>query len=140
MKKRIQIVSAKQMVVLKLDVWTKGAEGGDVVRRKASVTSVQNSIIKIGDKSFTLQTSVHLTSNRSAGFSYISIVRGNNKWVHINNHVLSYEYWPKGAKNLYLAFYEQHPLSSGKQCHIKPKVPRALSSTKFTASLKRSLP
>ena len=34
LKKRVRIVSAKQMVVLKLDVWTKGAAGGDVVRRK----------------------------------------------------------------------------------------------------------
>ena len=52
LKIRTRIISAKQMVVFKLDVWTKGAEGGDVVRRKASVTSVQNSTIKIGDKSF----------------------------------------------------------------------------------------
>ena len=114
LKERVRIVDAKQMVVLKLDVWTKGAAGGDLVRRKASVTSVQNSTIKISDKSFTLQSSIHLISTKSAGFSYISIVRTNNKWVHINNHVLYHECWPKGAKNLYLAFYEQSSLFGSK--------------------------
>ena len=112
-------------MVLKLDVWTKGAENGNVVRRKASITSAQNSTIKIEDKSFILQSSVHLVSNKSACFSYASIIRINNKWVHVNNHVLYHEFWPKGAKNLYLAFYEQVALSSANlnrqyhmQCHL----------------------
>ena len=135
-----RIVGAKQIVVLKLDVWTKGAENGNVVRRKASVTSAQNSTIKIEDKSFILQSSVHLVSNKSAGFSYASIVRVNSKWVHVNNHVLSHECWPKGAKNLYLAFYEQVSLSGTKQRKFKLTIPYAVSSTKAKAPLKRSLP
>ena len=139
-KMHSQIVGAKQIVVLKLDVWTKGAECGNVVRRKASVTSVQNSTIKIEDKSFTLQSSIHLVSNKSEGFSYASIVRVNNKWVHINNHVLSHECWPKIAKNLYLAFYEHISLSGTKQHKFKPTIPYAMSSTKATAPLKRNLP
>ena len=140
LKECVRIVGAKQMVVLKLDVWTKGATGGNLVRRKASVTSVQNSTIKISDKSFTLQSSIHLISTKSAGFSYISIVRTNNKWVHINNHVLSHDCWPKGAKNLYLAFYEHSSLFGSKQCKCKPKISHTVSSAKFTAPLKRSLP
>ena len=139
-KMRSQITGAKQIVVLKLDVWTKGAENGNVVRRKASITSAQNSTIKIEDKSFILQSSVHLVSNKSAGFSYASIIRVNNKWVHVNNHVLSHECWPKGAKNLFLAFYEQVSLSGTKQRKFKQTIPYAVSSTKAKASLKRSLP
>ena len=63
-----RIVGAKQIVGLKLDVWTKGAENGNVVRRKASITSAQNSTIKIEDKSFILQSSVHLVSNKKCWF------------------------------------------------------------------------
>ena len=139
-KMRYRIVGAKQIVVLKLDVWTKGAENSNVVRRKASVTSAQNSTIKIEDKSFILQSSVHLVSNKSAGFSYASIVRVNNKWVNVNNHVLSHECWPKGAKNLYLAFYEQILLSGTKQRKFKQTIPYAVSFTKAKAPLKQSLP
>ena len=74
MKLRTQIVDAKQLIVLKLDVWNKGIDGAKMVRRKANITSVHSSI-KVGDKLFTLQSSVHLLSDKRAGFSYISIVR-----------------------------------------------------------------
>ena len=120
MKLRAHIVDAKQLIVLKLDVWNKGLDGAKMVRRKANITSVQNSSIKVGDRLFTLQSSVHLLSDKSAGFSYISIVRSNGKWIHCNNQVLSRECWPKGAKNLYLAFYEQSSLRGTKQQKFDP--------------------
>ena len=139
MKVRTRIVSAKQMVVLKLDVWSKAINSCDVVRRKASITSVQNSSIKLGDKLYTLQSSVHLLSNKGAGFSYISIVRSNCKWIHFNNHVLSHECWPKGAKNLYLAFYEQVSSCGVKQHKYNRKIPHTVSE-KSRAFCKRKLP
>ena len=86
---RTQIVDARQILVLKLDVWGKVEGGAKMVRRNASINSVSNSSIKVGDKVFTLQSSVHILSDKSAGFSYISIVRSNGKWIHCNNDVLS---------------------------------------------------
>ena len=127
MKLRAHIVDAKQLIVLKLDVWNKGLDGAKMVRRKANITSAQNSSIKVGDKLFTLQSSVCLLYDKSAGFSYISIVR-------CNNQVLSRECWPKGAKNLCLAFYEQSSLCGTKQQKFDPE---ALHST---STSKRKLP
>ena len=49
-----QIVDANQIIELKLDVWRKVEGGAKTVRRTAS--------IKVSDKIFTLQSSVHLTS------------------------------------------------------------------------------
>ena len=43
MKLHTHIVDAKQLIVLKLDVWNKGLDGPKMVRRKANITSVQNS-------------------------------------------------------------------------------------------------
>ena len=81
MKLRTRIVDAKQLIVLKLDVWK-------MVRRKANITSVQNSSIKVGDKLFTLQSSVHLLSNKSAGFAlFAQMVSGYiaiTKYYHMN--------------------------------------------------------
>ena len=91
-KLRTQIVDpVLYHTVLKLDVWNKGLDGAKMIRRKANITSVQNSSIKVGDKLFTLQSSVHLLSDKGAGFSYISTVCSNGKWVHCNNQVLSRE-------------------------------------------------
>ena len=89
----------------------------------------QNSSIKVGEKLFTLQSSVHLLSDKSAGFSY----RSNGKWIHCNNQVLSCECWPKGAKNLYLAFYEQSSLFDPEGLHSK-------TTAKGTSTSKRKLP
>ena len=44
MKLRTQIVDAKRLIVLKLDVWNKPVDGAKMVRRKA----VQNSSINSG--------------------------------------------------------------------------------------------
>ena len=140
MKLRAHIVDAKQLIVLKLDVWNKGLDGAKMVRRKANITSVQNSSIKVGDRLFTLQSSVHLLSDKSAGFSYISIVRSNGKWIHCNNQVLSRECWPKGAKNLYLAFYEQSSLRGTKQQKFDPKALHSKTTAKGTSTSKRKLP
>ena len=49
MKLCTQIVDAKQLIVLKLDIWNKTLDGTKMVRRKANITSVQNSSIKVGD-------------------------------------------------------------------------------------------
>ena len=57
---------------------------------------------------------------KGAGISYVGIFHLNNKWVHCENQKLSVEGWPKGAKGLYLAFYEQS--------HSKSKVPKTLGS------------
>ena len=124
MKLRTQIVDATQMIILKLDVWNKALDCAKTVRRNVSVTSAQNSSIKVGDKVFTLQSSVHLLSNKNAGLSYISIVRSNNKWIHCNNDVLSHECWPKGAKNLYLAFCEHSSSCSTKQRKFESQLPQ----------------
>ena len=136
MKLCTKIVDAKQIIVLKLDVWNKVVGGAKMVRRNANIIYVPNSSIKVGDNLFTLQTSVHLLSSKSAGFSYISVVRSNGKWIHCNNQVLSQECWPKGAKNLYLAFYEQTSLGSTKQRKFKPEV----SHSKFTPLTTKSMP
>ena len=140
MKLCTQIVDAKQLIVLKLDVWNKSLDGAKMVRRKANITSVQNSSIKVGDKLFALQSSVHLLSDKSAGFSYISIVHSNGKWIHCNNQVLSCECWPKGAKNLYLAFYEQKCLHATKQQKFDPEALHAKATAKGTSTSKRKLP
>ena len=136
LKLRTQIVDARQILVLKLDVWGKVEGGAKMVRRNASINSVSNSSIKVGDKVFTLQSSVHLLSDKSAGFSYISIVRSNGKWIHCNNQVLSHECWPKGAKNLYLAFYEQTSLGGTKQRKYKPEK----SQSKFIPPTTKNVP
>ena len=91
------------------------------------------SSIKVGDNLFTLQSSVHLHSNKSASFSYISIVRSSGKWIHCNNQIISQECWPKGVKNLYLAFYEQTSLGG---TNSKPEV----SHSKFTPLTTKSMP
>ena len=136
MKLCTKIVDAKQIIVLKLDVWNKVVGGAKMVRRNANITSVPNSSIKVGDNLFTLQSSVHLLSSKSAGFSYISVVRSNGKWIHCNNQVLSQECWPKGAKNLYLAFYEQTSSGGSKQRKFKPEV----SHSEFTPLTTKSMP
>ena len=136
MKLCTKIVDAKQIIVLKLDVWNKVVGGAKMVRRNANITSVPNSSIKVGDNLFTLQSSVHLHSNKSASFSYISIVRSSGKWIHCNNQIISQECWPKGAKNLYLAFYEQTSLGGTKQRKSKPDV----SHSKFTPLTTKSMP
>ena len=140
MKVHTQIVDAKQLMVLKLDVWNMSSDGAKMVRRKANITSVQNSSIKVGDKHFALQSSVHLLSDKSAGFSYISIVHSNGKWIHCNNQVLSRECWPKGAKNLYLAFYEQKCLRGTKQRKFDPEELHAKATAKSTSTSKRKPP
>ena len=48
MKLCTQIVDAKQLIVLKLDVWNKSLDGAKMVRRKANIISIQNSSIKVG--------------------------------------------------------------------------------------------
>ena len=50
MKLCTQIVDAKQLMVLKLDVWNKSLDGAKMVRRKANITSIQNSSIQVGNK------------------------------------------------------------------------------------------
>ena len=146
MKLRTQIVDAKKIIVLKLDVWNKALDGAKMVRRKANITSAQNSSIKVGDRLFTLQSSVHLLSDKGAGFSYISIVRSNSKWIHCNNQVLSRECWPKGAKNLYLAFYGQTPLCGTKQHKFDPEAlhakftPLNTTTAKGKSTSKQKLP
>ena len=87
-----------------------------------------------------MQSSVHLLSDKSAGFSYISIVRSNGKWIHCNNQVLSRECWPKGAKNLYLAFYEQSSLRGTKQQKFDPEGLHSKTTAKGTSTSKRKLP
>ena len=61
-------------------------------------------------------------------------------WVHVNNHVMSHECWLKGAKNLYLAFYEQTSSCGAKQGKFKSKIPCIISSATSNASSKRKLP
>ena len=127
MKLRTHIVDAIEVLVIKLDVWSTPEDGAKAIRRTTSINSVPTSSLKVGDKMFTSHSTVHLLSNKSAGFSYISIVCSSSKWIHCNNQDLSYECWPKGAKNLYLAFYS-HSVGGAKQSKSKPEA----SQFKFT--------
>ena len=120
MKLHTQIVDATQVIVVKLDVWSTPEGGAKAIRRTTRINSVPTSSLKVGDKMFTLHSTVHLLSNKSAGFSYISIVRSSGKWIHCINQVLSYKCWPKGAKNLYWAFYS-HSVDGAKQSKSKPE-------------------
>ena len=119
---RTQVVDAKQILILKLDVWSKNTDGNDI-RRKANISAVPSSSIKVGDKTFTLRSSIHLSSTKGAGVSYVSVVLSNNKWVHCNNQTLSTQSWPKGAKNLYIAFYENTSMCNAKS---RPRAPKTL--------------
>ena len=120
MKLCTQIVDATQVTLVKLDVWSAPEGGAKAIRRTTSINSVPTSSLKVYDKMFTLQSTVYLLSNKSADFSFISIVRSSGKWIHCNNQVLSYECWPKGAKNLYLAFYS-HSVDGAKKSKSKPE-------------------
>ena len=88
MKLCTQIVDAKQLIVLKLDVWNKSLDGVKMVRRKANITSVQNSSIKVEDKLFALQLSVHLLSDKSAILAlFVQMVSGYTaitRYYHVN--------------------------------------------------------
>ena len=120
MKLCTQIVDAKQLIVLKLNVWNKSLDGVKMVRRKANITSVQNSSIKVGDKLLALQSSVHLLSDKTTDFSYISIVRSNGKWIHCNNQVLSLNAGLREPKICIWLFTNKKAKSLTRE-HCKPK-------------------
>ena len=116
-KVHTRIVDAKQFIIVKMDVWSAKAN------RNTTITAVPNSFLKVNNKTFTLSSSVHVLSNKGADISYIGIVQSKNKWVHCKNQKLSLEGWPKGAKGLYLSFYE-HSNSKFKILRTSGRIPK----------------
>ena len=116
------IVDAKQFIVVKLVVWTAKANSKSV-RSNSTIKAVPYIFIKVNDKTFKLCSSVHVLSKKGAGVSYVGIVQLNNKWVHCENQKLSVEGWLKGAKGLYLAFYE-HSHNKSKRPKISGSKPK----------------
>ena len=49
---------------------------------------------------------VHFAMSKKVGVSYMSVISSNGKWIHCNDQTLKPACWPKGAKDLYLVFYE----------------------------------
>ena len=117
------IVDTKQFVV-KMNVYS-AKPNSKSVRRNTTITAAPNSFIKVNDKTFTLCSSVYVLANKGGGISNVGIVQSNNKWEPCKNQKLSVEGWPKGAKGLYLAFYEHShrksrtPKTSGNKLKLK---------------------
>ena len=106
LKVRTRLVGAHSLMVFKLDVW-KYTSDGNKVRRSININSVPGSSIKIGASMYKLKASVHYEESKKAGAGYISIISVNGKWVHCKNQSLATAPWPKGAKDLYMLFYQR---------------------------------
>ena len=64
------IVDAKQFIIVKMDVWSPKSNSKSV-QRNTTITAVPNSFFKVNDKTYTLCSSIHVSSNKGAGISYI---------------------------------------------------------------------
>ena len=115
-------------------MWSAEAAGKSV-RRNATITAVPNSSIKIGYKTFTLHSSVHMLSSKGPGTSYISVVLSHNKWIFCDNQVLTGTR-PKGAKRLYLAFYKH---VSAHRTKSKLNMPHSVGTSDSKVSVKRKV-
>ena len=116
-------------------MWSARA-GGKSARRNASITAVPDSSVKVSGKTFMLRSSVHLLSNNDPGVSYIGIVQSGKKWVYCDNQKLSVGGWPKGAKGLYIVFYE-HMSTHGTKS--SSKVPHEVKTSGNKVSVKRKI-
>ena len=105
LKVRKNLVDAHKLVVFKLDDVTSTGSNTKV-RRMTSINSVPSSSIKIGDCLYKLKSIVHFAMSKKTGVSYMSVISSNGKWIHCNDQILKPACWPKGAKDLYLVFYE----------------------------------
>ena len=99
---RSRIVDAQQVLIVNLTV----VDSKTKTRARCNFNAVPSSTIKVGDRLFKLKCSIHYNHSKNAGVSYCSVISDGGKWIHCTDQVIRVAPWPKGAKDLYMLFYE----------------------------------
>ena len=99
-----EIVSAKQLLILQVDVWN--SIGGNVIKRKTNITSIPDSSITIGSCAYKLMFAVSLLPSTRPSWHYTAILSiSGRKWLHFNDLSASVAPWPRGGKDVLILFY-----------------------------------
>ena len=103
-KVRNEIVSAKQLLILQMDVWN--SISGNVIKRKTNITSIPDSSITIGSCTYKLMSAVSLFPSTRPSCHYTAILSiSGRKWLHFNDLSASVAPWPRGGKDVLILFY-----------------------------------
>ena len=102
-KMRTEIVNAKHVLVLQMDVWA--AVDGNVIKRKTNITSIPDSTITIGSPTYRVMSAVSLVPSTRPSCHYMAILSTKGKWLHFKNLFVSTASWPRGGKDTLVLFY-----------------------------------
>ena len=102
-KMRRKILNAGHFLVFQFDVWDPTSK----IRRKGNINCVPTASLKIGTSLYKPKASIHLEKSKTPGMTYVCIVSTSGKWLYCNNVELSVVHWPKGARDMYMLFFEQ---------------------------------
>ena len=102
-KMRTEIVNAKHVLVLQMDVWA--TVDGNVIKRKTNITSIPDSTITIGSSTYRVMSAVSLVPSTRPSCHYMAILSTKGKWVHFKNLSVSTASWPRGGKDILVLFY-----------------------------------
>ena len=102
-KVRTEIVNAKHLLVLQMDVWR--TVDGNVIKRKTNITSIPDSSITIGSSTYKLISAVSLLPSTGPSCHYMAILSIKGKWIHFKDLSASTASWPRGGKDILVLFY-----------------------------------
>ncbi|XP_058863591.1 uncharacterized protein LOC117970172 isoform X1 [Acipenser ruthenus] len=107
--KRQLIQSAGRMIAVQLMFWETKPDGTVTKRHDAKFTAVHKSKINVDDRNYQLSSIIiHQGQGVDSGH-YVSVlaVGATGKWVHANDTLIEVKSWPRNAKDMYMAFYEE---------------------------------
>ena len=108
-KMRTEIMNAKHVLVLQMDVWT--AVDGNVIKRKTNITSIPDSTITIGSSTYRVMSSVSLVSSKRPSCHYMAILSTKGKGLHFKDLSVSTASWPCEERHISMlsAFKDENP-------------------------------
>ena len=81
MKVRKEIVNAKHVLILQMDVWSSIDD--NTIKRKTNIISLPDSSITIGSSTYKLMSAVSLLlSTRPSGHYFAILSTKGRKWLH----------------------------------------------------------
>ena len=99
-----EIVNAKHVLILQMDVWSSVDD--NTIKRKTNIISLPDSSITIGSSTYKLMSAVSLLPSSRPSCHYFAILSTKGKkWLHFQDLAASTAPWPRGGKDVLILFY-----------------------------------
>lgn len=98
--------SSKEMVVLKLDLFSLNDARNKPLKKKFSIKSVPTAKISIGNNRYKLISAIYLSNMEEDSNHYFTIIRNQSGWLQLDDQNVNSIRWPVKSKNAYIFFLE----------------------------------